>query len=82
MGRRLEAEQSYKYAVKVRYRIVLFICLENKTHFWIVGQLSLVSEHPICLSLFSSSQLNLQDEPVLREIKELQDQLGFGDPSF
>ncbi|XP_056439457.1 cilia- and flagella-associated protein 70 [Gadus chalcogrammus] len=42
IGRRLEAEQSYKYAVK----------------------------------------LNLQDEPVLREIKELQDQLGFGDPSF
>ncbi|CAL8297817.1 unnamed protein product [Lota lota] len=41
-GRRLEAEQSYKYAVK----------------------------------------LNLQDESVLREIKELQDQLGFGDPSF
>ncbi|CAL8294741.1 unnamed protein product [Merluccius merluccius] len=42
MGRRVEAEQSYKYAVK----------------------------------------LNLQDESVLREIKELQDQLGFGDPSF
>ncbi|KAJ3609118.1 hypothetical protein NHX12_023644, partial [Muraenolepis orangiensis] len=42
LGRRVEAEQSYKYAVK----------------------------------------LNLQDEPVLREIKELQDQLGFGDPSF
>ena len=81
MGRRLEAEQSYKYAVKVRYRIA-FICLEKKTHFWIIGQLSLVSEHLICLSLFSSSQLNLQDEPVLREIKELQDQLGFGDPSF
>ncbi|KAK0151316.1 Cilia- and flagella-associated protein 70 [Merluccius polli] len=42
MGRRVEAEQSYKYAVK----------------------------------------LNLQEEALLREIKELQDQLGFGDPSF
>ncbi|XP_056141224.1 cilia- and flagella-associated protein 70 [Lampris incognitus] len=41
-GRKAEAEQSYKYVVK----------------------------------------LNLQKEPLLREIRELQDRLGFGDPSF
>ncbi|KAM3868524.1 cilia- and flagella-associated protein 70 [Diretmus argenteus] len=41
-GRRLEAEQSYKYAVK----------------------------------------LNLQKESILQEIKELQERLGFGNPSF
>ncbi|XP_071760228.2 cilia- and flagella-associated protein 70 [Centroberyx gerrardi] len=41
-GRRVEAEQSYKYVIK----------------------------------------LNLQKESILQEIKELQDGLGFGDPSF
>ncbi|XP_036408678.1 cilia- and flagella-associated protein 70 [Megalops cyprinoides] len=41
-GRRLEAEQSYKYAIK----------------------------------------LDLQKEPLLREIKELQAQVGFGNPAF
>lgn len=96
-GRKVEAEQSYKYAIKVRVMSLLRLS-RIKKDLWFLRFIEVRDRFTIkvylirwiCFNVYFSAclrytfllQLNLENKDLLEEIRAEQEKAGFGNPEY